>query len=303
MASSGKQIGEITLFESIKNFEIANISWWGKNTENIEGDCLRRKHLMIAFKNGIIILVDDETDENPVVIKTELKKITKTQWEVDGLCFAVLGELVDTEAIKEEEDEEEKESKNNESEDEKEKEKDKDKENNKEEEINTKADKVNNESENSGMVENNNKEKNRQEQQKEEEKIQFYIEEKRKAMEEKEIREKIRKKKEKLELKKFLDMQVEEKKKEKTFLKELEHEQARIWNIDVQKYNEDSKMIDNKYKMMKKKNFEYILKQMKENDEKKIIKHNCDMTNDEYEMNKELLKQAKKSFLNEEKNK
>ena len=42
---------------------------------------------------------------------------------------------------------------------------------------------------------------------------------------------------------------------------------------------------------------------MKENEEKKIIKHNCDMTNDEYEMNKELLKQAKKSFLNEEKNK
>ena len=51
-------------------------------------------------------------------------------------------------------------------------------------------------------------------------------------------------------------MQVEEKKKEQDFLKELEHEQARIWNIDVQKYNEDSKMIDNKYKMMKKKNFE-----------------------------------------------
>ena len=162
LASSGKQIGEITLFESIKNFEIANISWWGKNNEDKnEGDGPRKKHLMIAFKNGIIILVDDETDENPVVIKTELKKITQTQWEVDGLCFAVLGELVDTEAIKEEEDEEEKESKNNESEDEKEKEKEKekDKENNKEEEINTKADKVNNESENSGMVENNNKEK------------------------------------------------------------------------------------------------------------------------------------------------
>ena len=118
LASSGKQIGEITLFESIKNFEIANISWWGKNNEDKnEGDGPRKKHLMIAFKNGIIILVDDETDENPVVIKTELKKITKTQWEVDGLCFAILGELVDTEAIKEEEDEEEKESKNNESED------------------------------------------------------------------------------------------------------------------------------------------------------------------------------------------
>ena len=37
---------------------------------------------MIAFKNGVIILVDDETDENPVVIKTELKRITK------GLMFA-----------------------------------------------------------------------------------------------------------------------------------------------------------------------------------------------------------------------
>ena len=40
---------------------------------------------MIAFKNGTVILIDDETDEEPVVIKTELKKITKTQWEVDGL--------------------------------------------------------------------------------------------------------------------------------------------------------------------------------------------------------------------------
>ena len=105
MASSGKQIGEITLFEGIKNYEIANIVWWGKNNEDlIEGEGLRKKHLMIAFKNGTIILVDDETDENPVVIKTELKKITKTQWEVDGLCLAVLGELVDNEAIKEEDE-------------------------------------------------------------------------------------------------------------------------------------------------------------------------------------------------------
>ena len=30
---------------------------------------------MIAFKNGTVILIDDETDEEPVVIKTELKKI------------------------------------------------------------------------------------------------------------------------------------------------------------------------------------------------------------------------------------
>ena len=155
LASSGKQIGEITLFESIKNFEIADIVWWGKNYEDIkEGEGLRKKHLMIAFKNGIIILVDDETDENPVVIRTELKKITKTQWEVDGLCLAVLGELVDTEAIKEEDDEE-KESKVNDTEEEKDKDKDKDKE----EEINNNDEKKDNENEISGMIENNNKEK------------------------------------------------------------------------------------------------------------------------------------------------
>ena len=147
-------------------------------------------------------------------------------------------------------------------------------------------------------------EKNKQEQKKEEEKIEYYIEEKRKALEEKEIKERKRKNEQKKELKKFLDMQVEEKKKEQDFLKELEHEQARIWNIDIQKYNEDEKIIDNKIKKMNRRNFEYILKQMKENSTKKLIKHNTDMTNDEYDMNKELLKKAKNSFLiDEEKNK
>ena len=105
----------------------------------LEGEGVRKKHLMIAFKNGIIILVDDETDENPVVIKTELKRITKTQWEVDGLCLAVLGELVDNDEIKEE-DEDDKDSKINDKENNKEEEK---KEDNKEEEqeINTKEEK------------------------------------------------------------------------------------------------------------------------------------------------------------------
>jgi len=147
-------------------------------------------------------------------------------------------------------------------------------------------------------------EKNKQEQKKEEDKIEYYMEEKRKALEEKEIKERKRKNEQKKELKKFLDMQVEEKKKEQDFLKELEHEQARIWNIDIQKYNEDEKIIDNKIKKMNRRNFEYILKQMKENSTKKLIKHNTDMTNDEYDMNKELLKKAKNSFLiDEEKNK
>ena len=148
LESSGKQIGEINLFENIKNFEIANISWWGKNTgNNSEGDSVRKKHLMIAFKNGVIILVDDETDENPVVIKTELKRITKTQWEVDGLCFAVLGELIDTEVIKEE---------NEDDKDTKEGYLEIGKNRDKRDEINSKSDKINNKSERSGMIENNN---------------------------------------------------------------------------------------------------------------------------------------------------
>lgn len=145
--------------------------------------------------------------------------------------------------------------------------------------------------------------KNKQEQKKEEEKIEYYIEAKRKAMEEKAMKERMRKNEQKKELKKFLDMQVEEKKKEQIFLKKLDSEQARIWNMDIQKYNEDEKIIDNKLKKMKKKNLEFIMKQMKENTEKKLIKTHSDMTNDEYEMNKDLLEKAKSSFLNEEKNK
>ena len=43
------------------------------------------------------------------------------------------------------------------------------------------------------------------------------------------------------------------------------------------------------------------MKQIKENSAKKLIRNNSDMTNDEYEMNKELLEKAKNSFLSEEK--
>ena len=110
LSSSGRQVGEITLSESIKNMEIIDINWWGGNDNYYDSDNFQRKHLMIAFKNGTVILIDDETDEDPVVIKTELKKITKTQWEADGLCIAILGELVDDETIKEEEKEDEKET-------------------------------------------------------------------------------------------------------------------------------------------------------------------------------------------------
>ena len=111
LSSSGRQVGELTLSESIKDMEICNINWWGGNENNYENDIFQRKHLMIAFKNGTVILIDDETDDEPVVIKTELKKITKTQWEVDGLCIAILGELYDDNEIIKEEEEDDKDEK------------------------------------------------------------------------------------------------------------------------------------------------------------------------------------------------
>ena len=141
--------------------------------------------------------------------------------------------------------------------------------------------------------------RNQESQKKEEEKIEFYMEEKRKALEEKERKEKMRQKEQRKELKKFLDMQVEEKNKEKSFLKNLEYEQARIWNVDLQRYQEDEKIIDNKIKKMNRKNLEFIIKQMKEKNHLKKDKINSDMmTNDEYDMNRELLEKAKNT-LNE----
>ena len=158
LTSAGRQVGEIMLNESIKNLEIADIVWWGRDEEdNNEGGMLK-KHLMIAFKIGTVILIDDETDDDPVVIKTELKKITKVQWEVDGLCIAILGELVDNESIKEEDDEEnEKESIGNNNK-ENNREQNNNKENNRDENIidNNKEDKGENNKEDNNI--NNNKE-------------------------------------------------------------------------------------------------------------------------------------------------
>ena len=150
LSSSGRQVGELTLSESIKDMEIVNINWWGGNENDYESDVFQRKHLMIAFKNGTVILIDDETDEEPVVIKTELKTITKTQWEVDGLCIAILGEIYDDNVIKEEAEEEK---------DEKDEEK-KNEINNENNKENNNIENINNENNN---IENNNNENNKAE--------------------------------------------------------------------------------------------------------------------------------------------
>ena len=66
LASSGRQIGELSLNESIKDLEIVNINWWGGYDSYYENEIYQRKHLMIAFKNGTVILIEDR-DRKSVV--------------------------------------------------------------------------------------------------------------------------------------------------------------------------------------------------------------------------------------------
>jgi unconventional prefoldin RPB5 interactor 1 len=137
-------------------------------------------------------------------------------------------------------------------------------------------------------------EKMKEAQKKEDEKMQLYYDKKRIEADEKERKAMIKRREERKELKKYLDMQVEEKKKEEDFLKALDYEQARIWNLDCQKYYEDEKIIDGKIKAMNKKNFDCLMKQINENLNKKTMKKN--MSDAEYYMNKDLLEKAKVSL-------
>jgi hypothetical protein len=126
----------------------------------------------------------------------------------------------------------------------------------------------------------------------EEKKIQFYYDEKNRLIIEKEKSEELKKRKNKYELKKYLDMQIEEKRKEEEFLKSLDDEQARIWGIDCKKYHDDEKAIETKIRAMNKRNLELLRDQMN----KKNTASKTAMTDTEYAMNRDLLTKAKASF-------
>ena len=138
-------------------------------------------------------------------------------------------------------------------------------------------------------------EKIEKEKKEEDEKIQYYYDEKNKYEFEKENKAKIKRFNDKIEIKKFLDMQIEEKKKEKNFLKLLDQEQARIWEIDIKKRYNEMKTEKENIKKMNKKNFEYILKQMEQNKINKSKKNV--MTENEYAMNRNLLEKANEEYL------
>lgn len=129
----------------------------------------------------------------------------------------------------------------------------------------------------------------------EEEKIQHYYEEKNLKDFESEIRAKIKRQNDKIEIKKFLDMQIEQKKKEEKFLKLLDQEQARIWKLDLMKRNDEMKTEREHIKNMNKKNFEGLLKQIEEKQRSKSKKNI--MTESEYAMNRDLLEKANEDYL------
>ena len=111
--------------------------------------------------------------------------------------------------------------------------------------------------------------KMKQEQKEEDEKVYKLMLEKNKREEEQELRARMKRNQEKQAIKRFLDMQIEEKKKEAELQKAINNEQARIWNADCKKYNEDEKRIDKIIKDMNKRHLDSIMDQIKK---KKRIK-------------------------------
>ena len=114
-----------------------------------------------------------------------------------------------------------------------------------------------------------------------------------KREEEQERLAKIKRNQEKIAIRKFLDMQVEEKRKEAQLEKAINDEQARIWNADCKKYNEDEKRIDKIIKDMNKRNLDSIMEQMKKRKEQKKAQA---MSRVEYAMNRDQLEKAREEI-------
>ena len=129
----------------------------------------------------------------------------------------------------------------------------------------------------------------KKEDEEEEKRIHYYYEERNKLAIEKEKREQLKKIQQKFELKKYLDMQIKERKKEEDFVKSLDYEQARIWAADTKKYKEDEKAIRNRLRTMNKRNMNILIEQIN----KKKNQSENKMNDTEYAMNRKLLEKAK----------
>ena len=129
----------------------------------------------------------------------------------------------------------------------------------------------------------------KQDQKDEDSKVFNIMMEKNKLELEKEKQEKIRINKDKKAMKKFLDMQIEEKKKEMELEKAIDSEQARIWNADCKKYMEEEKRINKIVRDMNRRNLDSIMEQIK----KRKARKNQTMSSAEYAMNRDALEKAR----------
>ena len=132
--------------------------------------------------------------------------------------------------------------------------------------------------------------KMKQEQKEEDEKVYQLMLENNQREEEQEHLAKMKRNQEKQAIKKFLDMQVEEKRKEAELQKAINDEQARIWNADCKKYNEDEKKIDKIIRDMNKRNLDNIMEQIRIRKEQKKAQA---MSRVEYAMNRDALEKAR----------
>lgn len=130
----------------------------------------------------------------------------------------------------------------------------------------------------------------KKDQEEEEKKLIEIMNEKNRIADEKEMKEKLRREQEKKELKKYYDMQVEEKKKDSEFEKLLDGEQARLWKRDCDKYKEDEQRIKKILRAKNIRNLEAVKDQIKSKKEKDENKGG--MTDVEFAMNRQKLMKA-----------
>ena len=90
LSSSGQQLGEVEIENNLREIDLASMTWWAKYIDDTKV-ITKKKHLMLAFVNGTISLYDDENDREPTTFKTNLKKVSKAEWNIDGDSFAVSG--------------------------------------------------------------------------------------------------------------------------------------------------------------------------------------------------------------------
>ena len=125
-------------------------------------------------------------------------------------------------------------------------------------------------------------------------KIRYYQREKARLDKEKEIQEEKLREEKKKELAKYLEIQIEEKRKNEEFENQIDKEQCRIFQIDDQKYKNDQKEIEKLLDKRNKIHLNYLKKQIQEKQNKENGKDFMSPT--EYSMNYNILEKAEKAL-------